>query len=109
MMRGKEIVEGISWSGDVHPETIKQIQDAIEALDRKAYGTNRPQYNALEVHKRLTSFISEHGCIRKAADAIGISKSYLHDVDAGHRPASDGILRHLGLQKSTREIFTPID
>ena len=108
-MRGQEILSSIVWSGDVHPDTIKEIQAAILDLDKKAYGTNRPQLNALEVHKRLSEFIARHGSVRKAADAIGISKSYLHDVDAGHRPASDTILRRLGLTKSTKEIFSPID
>lgn len=108
-MRGHEILDQITWSSDVHPETIKQIELAIAALDRKAYGTNRPSYNGAELHFLLTKYIKRHGSIRKAADAMGLSKSYLHDVDAGHRPASDKVLAALGLMRSTKDVFLPVD
>jgi len=109
MMRGHEIIESISWSGDVHPETVKQIQAAIEALDRKAYGTNRPAYNAMEVHRRMTDLITKHGGQRGAAEAVGKSKSFFHDMYAGNRPVPDDVLASLGLMRTRKEFFVPID
>jgi hypothetical protein len=106
-MRGLEILDAIAWSGDVHPDTIASIEAAILDLDRKVHGTNRRSYNTVTIQPLLDAFIKRHGSIRKAADAMGVSKSYLHDVDAGHRPPSDKVLAALGLIRSTKEIFIP--
>jgi hypothetical protein len=108
-MRGQEILDQIAWSGDMHPETIASIEAAILALDRKVYGTNRTTFNQMEVHKRLTAFVDSRGGYRKAAEALGISKSFLYDMHAGDRPVTPAVLHRLGLQRSTREIFTPVD
>ncbi|GLQ53619.1 hypothetical protein [Devosia nitrariae] len=107
-MRGHEILDQISWSGDMHPDTISQIEAAILDLDRKAHGTNRPAFNAMEVHRRLTVFISERGGYRKAAEVLGISKSFLFDMHAGERPVTPAVLHRLGLQKSIKEIYSPV-
>lgn len=107
-MRGHEILTSISWAGDVHPDTIADIEAAILDLDRRVHGTNRSFYTTTQLHFVLTKFIDKHGSIRKAAEAMGVSKSYLHDVDAGHRPASDKVLAALGLIRSTKEIYIPI-
>lgn len=108
-MRGHEILSSIAWSGDVHPDTIQQIEAAILDLDRRVHGTNRQTFNQMEVHRRLTAFIEGRGGYRKAAEALGISKSFLYDMHAGDRPVTAAVLHRLGLQKSTREIFTPVD
>jgi hypothetical protein len=108
-MRGREILSAITWSGDMHPDTIASIEAAILALDRKAHGTNRPQFNAMEVHRRLSNFITNHGGYRKAAEALGKSKSYVYDMHAGERPVPDDVLAVLGLVRTRKEIFVPID
>jgi len=108
-MRGHEILTQISWSGDVHPDTIASIEAAILDLDRRVHGTNRPSFNQMDVHKRLTAFIDGRGGYRKAADVLGISKSFLYDMHSGERPVTAAVLHRLGLQRSTREIFTPVD
>lgn len=108
-MRGHEILSAISWSGDVHPDTIASIEAAILDLDRKVHGTNCQTFNGMEVHKRLTGFIDGRGGYRKAAEALGISKSFLYDMHAGERPVTAAVLHRLGLQRSSKEIFTAID
>lgn len=77
-------------------------------FDRRVHGTNRTAYNAAELHFLLTRYIMERGSIRKTAEAMGLSKSYLHDVDARHRPPSDKVLAALGLIRSRKEIFISI-
>jgi hypothetical protein len=109
MMRGHEILSSIAWSGDVHPDTIQQIEAAILDLDRKVHGTNRPVFSRMEAHKRLTAFIEGRGGYRKASEALGVSKSFLYDMHAGERPVTAALLHRLGLKRSTKEIFTPID
>jgi hypothetical protein len=108
-MRGHEILSSIAWSGDVHPDTIASIEAAILDLDRKAHGTNRPTFNAMEAHRRLSSFIEARGGYRKAADALGISKSFLFDMHNGDRPITDGVLAALKLMRTRKEIYVPID
>lgn len=109
MMRGEEILKSISWSGDVHPETIASIEKAILDLDKKVHGTNMPVFSRMDVHRRLTEFIDGRGGYRKAAEALGISKSFVYDMHAGQRPVTPAVLHRLGLQKRTKEIYTPID
>ncbi|QYO75618.1 hypothetical protein [Devosia salina] len=107
-MRGHEILSSIAWSSDVHPDTIASIEAAILDLDRKVHGTNRTTYREQELHFLLKDFITKHGGIRKAADAAGVSKSYLSDVDCGRRPAGDKILAALGLVRSVKKTFVKI-
>lgn len=109
-MRGHEILSSIAWSGDVHPETIASIEAAILDLDRKVHGTNKPVHQWTEVHRRLTHFIARNGgSYRKAAGALGVSKSFLYDMHCGTRPYTDAVLARLGLQRTTKQIFTPVD
>lgn len=108
-MRGHEILSSIAWSGDVHSDTIASIEAAILDLDRKAHGSNRPQYNAMEAHRRLSAFINAKGGYRKAAEALGKSKSYVYDMHAGDRPVPDDVLAALGLMRTRKEILVPID
>lgn len=109
MMRGHEILNQISWSGNVHPETIASIEAAILALDRKVYGTNKPAYDWTEVNRRMIAFVSKHGSYRKAAAATGISSSFIHDMHSAKRPYTDQMLAILGLRRSTKEYFSPLD
>nr|WP_295884162.1 helix-turn-helix transcriptional regulator [uncultured Devosia sp.] len=108
-MRGQEILTQISWSGDVHPDTIASIEAAILDLDRRVYGTNRTTYSEAQVHFLLTKFIEDHGGIRKAAEAMNLSKSYLSDVINSHRPPSKKVIAALGLSRSIKKSFVKVD
>jgi hypothetical protein len=109
-MRGHEILSSIAWSGDVHPDTIASIEAAILDLDRRVHGTNKPAHQWTEVHRRLSQFIAKNGgSYRKAVAALGISKSFLYDMHSGTRPYTDDVLAKLGLMRTRKEIFVPVD
>lgn len=109
-MRGHEILQSITWSGDVHPDTIAAIEAAILDLDKKVHGTNLPVHQWTEVHMRLGKLLARHGGYRKTAEKLGISKSFLYDMHCGTRPYTDAVLHALGLKRlAAKEKFVPVD
>ena len=51
----------------------------------------------IDVHRELRAFLSKYPTQKAAAQAIGVSQPFLHDVVAGHRRPSGKILAALGL------------
>lgn len=109
-MRGHEILSSISWSSDVHPDTIASIEAAILDLDRKVHGTNMPTFAWPVAHKRLSQLIAKHKGHRKTAEFLGISKSFLYDVHCSKRPYTAEILQAIGLRRlPAKEKFVPAE
>lgn len=101
-MKAHEIVSSIAWAPEVDPAIRQQVEDAILRLA----GGNRPVFDQMTVHRRLELFVKTHGSAAKAAAALGISKSFMHDLRAGHRPVPEHHLAALGIEKvRSRELF----
>ncbi|MAN77653.1 MAG: hypothetical protein CML24_10775 [Rhizobiales bacterium] len=97
-MRGAEIIDQIKWSYDIHPESRREIEDAILRLDAKAHGGNRrPRLNSVSAFARLEAYIKRKGSARKAAMALGISESFLSDIRNARRPIPPGFAVQSGL------------
>jgi len=47
----------------------------------------------------LQAFVDRHGSQKAAAEALGVSSVYIHDLLHGKRRFSDRILEALGLQR----------
>lgn len=100
-MKPFEIVGSIQWATDVDEATRRQVEDAIHRLA----GGNRPTFNEMTVHRRLEAFVASCGTANRAAEALGISKSFMHDIRAGHRPVPDDILAQLGIERVRSKIL----
>lgn len=99
-MRGAEIIDSIKWSYDIHPESRREIEDAIMRLDAKAHGGNgRPKLNSVSAFARLEAFIKRKGSARKAALALGISESFLSDIRNARRPIPPGVCAKIGIER----------
>ncbi|WP_108398731.1 hypothetical protein [Devosia submarina] len=102
-MNAPEIIRAITWAADTDPALKQEVEDAI----RRLAGRNRPVYNSIEVHHRLEAFITKHGSANKAAVALGISKSFLHDMRHAKRPYTDDLLTALGMERvRTKDLFS---
>jgi hypothetical protein len=96
MMQPAEIIAAINWAEDTDPMVRQSIEDAIYKLGG---GNNRPTFNEIEVYRRLEAFIEGHGSANKAAAALGISKSFLHDMRHSKRPYTDDVLAAIGVER----------
>ncbi|HTO27391.1 MAG TPA: hypothetical protein VL017_02245, partial [Devosia sp.] len=100
MMRAPEILSRIAWSSELHPDTIVEIEDAILALDRRAFGGNgRPEVNALGMHAKLEAFIVKTGSAAAVGRMCGLSRTYMADARSGRRPVPDALALLLGYER----------
>lgn len=106
-MRAREIISTIPWPVDFDDADRMALEDAIRALDAKAYGNGRPTISAIAAYRRLELFVTECGSANAAADRLGISKGFLSQIRNSSRPAPDHVLRQIGLCRAPRgrEIF----
>jgi hypothetical protein len=102
-MTPSEILAAISWAPGTDPAVRQQVEDAIIRLG----GSNaQPVFDEMGVHHRLEKFVAAKGTANKAAEALGISKSFMHDIRAGHRPVPDSVLHALEIERvRTKALF----
>ncbi|HEY8578172.1 MAG TPA: hypothetical protein VIL88_17740 [Devosia sp.] len=98
-MRGQEILPSIAWAPDTDPATIRQIEDAILALDARAHGNGQRVLHPLEADRRLAAFIAKHGSAAAAARALDISRGTLYDMQCGRRKLSPRVQAAIGLRR----------
>lgn len=60
------------------------------------------------LYARLNREIAKHGSIAAAAAAWGVAKQTVFCVLNADRPCTPDILRHLGLRRSTRRLYSEI-
>ena len=97
-MRGNDILALIEWAPGTDPETIAAVEAAVLDLDRKVHGTNRPIIGPAKLHGVLSDYIRRHKSATAAAASLGISKSFLCDIENSRRSAPPQVLKKLGYE-----------
>ncbi|MBU1335730.1 MAG: hypothetical protein KJ944_00005 [Alphaproteobacteria bacterium] len=98
-MRGAEIVSAITWHPETDPDTQARIEQAIAALDRKAFGNGQPVLRPMDAERRLRDFIKGYPSNAAAARALGISRGTLYDVQSGRRTLSPRLQKAIGVKR----------
>lgn len=108
-MRGPDILSAIAWDPQVAPDTRTTIEDAILALDARAHGNSRPVLKSMDAEARLRRFIAKYPSNAKAAEALGITRQWLFDIQCGRRPMPPAIQAALGIKRvKSPEIYEEI-
>lgn len=102
MMRAQEIISNIPWPVDIDDTDRQAVEDAIRALDARAYGNGRPTIGPMGAYRRIEDFVTKCGSASAAADELGISKGFLSQIRNSTRPAPETALRQLGLCRAPR-------
>jgi hypothetical protein len=97
-MRGTDILKAIQWAEGTDTDTIAKVEAAILELDREVYGTNRPVIGPARLHLVLRAFIKERDSAAAAAKELGISRSFLCDIENSRRSAPPSVLKKLGYE-----------
>lgn len=98
-MRAQEIITLIEWPEAMPADRRHAVEDAILALDRKAYGNGQPILKPMDAERRLRNFISKHPSNAAAARALGISRGFLYDIQCGRRPIPPAIQSAIGITR----------
>jgi hypothetical protein len=101
-MRAQEIITLIEWPEAMPVDRRHQVEDAIRALDAKAYGNERPTLGPMQMFHRLEQFVKRYDTARDAAEALGILPGFLSQIRNSTRPCPDSVLRQLGLCRVPR-------
>lgn len=83
----------------------------MRAEIRRGLTSLRQQPNVLDditLHTRLNREIPNRGSIAATAKAWGVAQQTVFCVLNGDRPCPPAILRHLGLRRSTRRLYSEI-
>lgn len=107
MMRAQEIITSIPWPVDIDDAQRLALEDAIRALDAKAYGNGRPTLGPMDLYRRLEVYVASFDTAGAAAEDMGITPGFLSQIRNSTRPASEKVLRKLGLCRAPRgrEVF----
>ncbi len=98
-MRGTEILAAIIWAEGADPKIVEVVNGAILDLDRQVHGTNRPIIGPAKLYNVLSAYIRRHKSASAAAKELGISKSFLCDIENARRPAPRTVLAKLGYER----------
>lgn len=101
-MRAQAIIAAIEWPDAMPADRRLAVEDAIRALDAKAYGNGRPTLGPIELYRRLEDYVASFDTARDAAAALDIPPGFLSQIRNSTRPASDKVLRQLGLCRAPR-------
>lgn len=109
-MRAPAIISLIEWPEAMNADRRLAVEDAIRALDARAYGNGRPTLGPMDLYRRLEDFVARCGSANAAAEELGISKGFLSQIRNSTRPAPDKVLRQLGVCRAPRgrEVFLEI-
>ena len=101
-MRAQEIISAIEWPEAMPADRRNAVEDAIRALDAKAFGNVRPTHNAAVPFKKLEAFVVKAGTAAKAAELLGVSPGFLSQMRNSTRPIPARVLGQLGLVRAPR-------
>lgn len=110
-MRAAAIIAAIAWPEAMDADRRLVVEDAIRALDAKAYGNGRRILGEMDLHRITEAFVKRAGSANAAAEQLGISPAFLSQIRSGTRPAPESVLGQLGLcraPRSSRERYLEI-
>jgi len=85
--------------------------DAVRAEISRGLASLQQQPDVLDdftLHARMNREIAKHGSLGAAAKAWGVTKQTIFCVLNADRPCPPAILRHLGLRRSVKRIYSEI-